>query len=234
MTFGCWHNAGTEAATTSARIKRAAWVRRRGESTVNQVTLWRNAVVELPPWCARLITELIDADARAERVARTLARDELNWRPRPDAWSVGQCLEHITIGNELYLDAIEAALTRNLNTGPVQDVTPGAFSRWFIRAYIEPSAQTKRATAPRKITPAASIEPGVLDRFLRSNERARALIRRASDYDVNRVRFRNPFVPLVRFTVGTGFVVLAGHQRRHLLQAERVNDMARARTPARS
>jgi hypothetical protein len=182
----------------------------------------------LPAWCTRLIAEYTASDARAEAIARGLTREPINWKPQPHAWSIGQCLEHLAAANELYLDAIEAALTRNLSTGPVEDVTPGAFSRWFIRAYIEPSAQTKRATAPAKIRPPADVDAGILDRFLRSNERARALMRRAADYDVNRVRFRNPFVPVIRFTVGTGFVILSAHQRRHLLQAERVHDLAAA------
>lgn len=179
-------------------------------------------MTQLPSWCTRLIAEFTESDVRAEAVARAVTHDEINWKPRPDSWSVGQCLEHLAAANELYLEAIEAALTRNLNAGPVQDVTPGAITRWFIRAYIEPSPDTKRASAPAKIRPRADIDPGVLDRFLRSNERARALMRRASDYDVNRVRFRNPFVPVIRFTVGSGFVILAAHERRHLVQAERV------------
>jgi DinB superfamily len=182
----------------------------------------------LPEWTTRLIGEFTASDARAEAIARTLSSDRLNWKPRPDAWSIGQCLAHLAAGNELYLDAIEAALTRDLNTDPVQDVTLGAFSRWFLHAYIEPSPGTKRARSPSRIRPAAEVDPGTLDRFLRSNERARALLRRAAGYDVNRVRFRNPFVPVIRFTVGTGFVILSAHERRHLLQAQRINDLMRA------
>jgi hypothetical protein len=192
-------------------------------------------MAQLRAWTARLTDEFTASDARAEAVARGLTRAQFNWKPRPDAWSIGQCLEHLAAGNELYLDAIDAALTAKPHTGPVEDVTPGAFSRWFLRAYIEPSPATKRGTSPGKIRPAADIDPATLDRFLRSNERARTLIRRAADYDVNRVRFRNPFVPLIRFTVGTGFVVLSGHERRHLLQAERVKaDAVQNRTDPES
>lgn len=183
---------------------------------------------ELPPWCTRLVNEYAACDARAEAVARTLTPEQLNWRPRPDAWSIGQCLAHLAAGNELYLDEIEAALTRNLNSGPIAEVTPGVFTRWFIRAYLEPSQRTKRATAPSKIRPPVEVDVTTLDRFLRGNERARALMRRAADYDVNRVRFRNPFVPVIHFTVGSGFLILAAHERRHLLQAERVKGASRS------
>ncbi|HVH86626.1 MAG TPA: hypothetical protein VM912_07865, partial [Terriglobales bacterium] len=86
--------------------------------------------------------------------------------------------------------------------------------------YIEPSPQSKYASAPKKITPGARVEPSVLDRFLRSNQAARELVRHAGDYDVNHIRFRNPFIPVLRFTAGTGLQIVSRHQRRHLLQAE--------------
>ncbi len=176
-----------------------------------------------PRWSTRLVAELTGSDARAAALAGTLTRAQVNWPPRPGAWSVGQCLQHLAICNEVYIEAIEAALTGNLTvTGPVDDITIGAPSRWFIRSFIAASPEMKRAKAPKTITPAATITEDILVRFLRSNERVRAVIRRAVDYDVNRVRFRNPFVPLIRFTVGTGFEILARHEDRHLLQAERV------------
>jgi len=43
-------------------------------------------------------------------------------------------------------------------------------------------------------------------------------------YDVNRIRFKNPFVPLIRFTVGTGLEIVSQHESRHLLQAERIRE----------
>jgi hypothetical protein len=70
--------------------------------------------------------------------------------------------------------------------------------------------------------PIATVDATILDRFLASNDAARALVERASGYDVNRIRFQNPFVPVIFFTVATGLEVLWRHQRRHLLQAERI------------
>ena len=85
---------------------------------------------------------------------------------------------------------------------------------------------SRRARAPKKIDPGPHVEPSVLESFLRSNQRAMQLVQDASDYDVNRIRFKNPFVPLLRFTVGTGLEIVSKHQDRHLLQAERVKECA--------
>jgi DinB family protein len=174
-----------------------------------------------PAWCRRLIAELQESDARARSLAETLTAQQLNWRPRPHEWSIGQCLEHLLITNTVYVPAIADALA-NRPHGSAEEITPGWFGRWFIRSYIEPSAETKRGRAPKKITPAADVDATILERFLESNQRARDLVQRAAPYDVNRIRFKNPFIGIIRFTVGTGLQIISRHERRHLLQAERV------------
>jgi hypothetical protein len=179
----------------------------------------------VPHWCARITSELDAADARAHELAKGLTNAQLNWKPRPQAWSVGQCLEHLCISNEVYIDPMTESLG-GPPAGPVDEITPGWFGRWFIRRYIEPTTQRTRARAPRKIVPVArQIDSSILDRFIASNTAVRNVVGRAREHDVNRVRFRNPFVPLVRFTVGTGLQIIARHNHRHLLQAERVIDL---------
>lgn len=147
--------------------------------------------------------------------------EQLNWQPAPGSWSVGQCLEHLSVTNKAYLAAISSALVGR-PASPVPEIRPGWFGRWFIANMVEPSPKTKRVRAPKAIVPAALLELSVLDRFLESNRAICRLLQQARDNDVNRVRFANPFVPGIRFTVGTGFQILSGHERRHLLQAERV------------
>jgi hypothetical protein len=133
------------------------------------------------------------------------------------------CLEHLCITNEAYLPAISAALKERPDE-PVEQIVPGWFGGWFIRTFIEPSPQGKRAPAPAKIRPTAHVGLSVLDRFLSSNHVCRTLIADARNKDVNHIRFWNPLVKGIRFTVGTGLEIIAGHERRHLLQAERVRN----------
>ena len=178
-----------------------------------------------PPWRQRVIAEFSAADVRAAAVAKGLTVEQLNWRTDPGKWSVGQCLDHLRVANEVYIPPMTKALEGRPH-GMANELTPGWFGRWFITSYIEPSAVTKKARAPSKIVPIATVDATILDRFLASNDAARALVERASQYDVNRIRFQNPFVPVIRFTVATGLEVLWRHQRRHLLQAERIRQSA--------
>lgn len=177
--------------------------------------------IALPAWSGRLIAELDAADERANKLTIGLTTEQLNWQPEPGVWSIGQCLEHLSITNEAYLPAMSSSLSGK-PISAVQEIAPGWFGRWFIRTYIEPSPQTKHVRAPKKIVPGVRVEGSVLDRFRRSNQASRELIHHAREYDVNRIRFRNPLIPVLRFTVGTGLEIVSGHERRHLLQAERV------------
>ncbi|HEX8031951.1 MAG TPA: DinB family protein [Vicinamibacterales bacterium] len=178
-----------------------------------------------PPWRNRLIGEFADADARAIALVAGLDYDQLNWRPAPDKWSIGLCLEHLCITNDVYGAAIGGVLA-SAPKAPVPEITPGWFSRYFIRSYIAPGSAAKTSKAPPKIAPVSSkVELAIVDRFLRGNQDNRVLLDRAASIDVNRVRFPNPFVPLLRFTAGTGFEILAKHESRHLLQAERVKGL---------
>ena len=174
-----------------------------------------------PSWCLRLFAEFTDADTRATTLARTLTEQQLNWKPGPVDWSIGQCLEHLSVANEVYLRAISDSLASQPQA-VVQNIRPGWFGGWFIRTYIEPVSGTRRARAPKRITPGATVDASVLDRFLRSNHAAREVVLRARNLDINRVRFANPFIPLLRFRVGAGLEILSKHQSRHLLQAERI------------
>jgi hypothetical protein len=176
----------------------------------------------LTAWATRLLAALDAADRRAAALAAGLTPSQLNWQPAPASWSIGQCLDHLRLTNEVYLQAISAALPPQPDHA-VQEITPGRFSRWFIRSFVDEStSQSKRAHAPKKIVPASAVDSHILDLFLASNQPTRDLIHRAAAYDVNSIRFKNPFIPLVRFTVGTGLEAATRHQGRHLLQAERV------------
>jgi len=178
-----------------------------------------------PAWSVRLAADLRASDQTARELVAGLTVEQLNWQPAPGCWSAGQCLEHLCITNEAYLPSISAAL-KDQPDSPVDQITPGWFGRWFIRSFIEPSPDTKRVSAPAKIRPSPRIDLSVLDRFLTGNESCRDLIFRSHYKNVNRIRFWNPFLTGLRFTVGTGLEIIVGHERRHLLQAERVRGSA--------
>ena len=56
---------------------------------------------------------IIRTESSIERVLKTfshLSENQLNWKPHPECWSVGECLSHLVNSNGLYLNKFQSIL----------------------------------------------------------------------------------------------------------------------------
>jgi hypothetical protein len=171
--------------------------------------------------------DAIERDARA--LVSGLSETFGAWRPDTDSWSVAECLDHLAIANRVYLQAMQAPAERALIDGRRRrrPARPGAIGGWFVRTLEPPVKPRFRTRAPHRIRPRRA--PSLADaatQFLASQEEVRAFLRRYGDIDLAGVRFPNPFIRGVRFSLATGLHVIAAHERRHLWQAWRLRQAA--------
>jgi hypothetical protein len=68
------------------------------------------------------------------------------------------------------------------------------------------------------------VKDNVLLAFARTHDQIRNLVDEVAYLDLNRLKFRNPLLPLLRVRVGTALLIMAAHERRHLWQAQRVRE----------
>jgi hypothetical protein len=174
---------------------------------------------------ADLMTQLdaIDRDARA--LVEGLDEERGGWRATPDSWSVAECLDHLATANRIYLNAMRPPAVRARERGSRRrgPARPGLVGGWFVRTLEPPVKRRTKLRAPGKIVPRTAPPLGdAFAKFLASQEDARAFLRTYADIDLARVRFPNPFIPGLRFSLATGLHVITAHDRRHLWQAWRV------------
>ena len=181
----------------------------------------------LPAWCTRLLSTLDDCDARASRVAGALTSAQLNWSPRPGAWSIGQCIDHLNVTNRTYFAALSAAVERAhrdglRRAGPIR-------STWFGRRFVamlEPPVRVKTRTL-KAIRPAERRHKAeVWPEFVRQHTHLRRCLESWASVDLNRAVFRNPLGPFGRLRAGTALCIIVAHDRRHVWQASRVRGAA--------
>jgi hypothetical protein len=179
------------------------------------------------------IQALEEALNAAERDARALVsgltEERGRWRAAAGSWSVAECLDHLAASNRVYLRAMEPAGDRARVRGRRRHrpARPGLIGHWFVRWLEPPVKPGSRLKAPQSIRPRFS--PALRDamaQFLASQDEVRAFLRKYADVDLAGVRFPNPFVRGVRFSLATGLHVIAAHERRHLWQAWRVRQAA--------
>jgi hypothetical protein len=179
------------------------------------------------------IVALEDAFDAAERDARALVdgltEEFATWRADAVSWSVAECLDHLAIANRVYLRAMQPVAERAFTQGlrrrrPAQ---PGVIGSWFVRTLEPPVKPRFKGKAPESIRPRRDPSLGdAISQFLASQDEVRAFLRRYAEIDLAGVRFPNPFIRGVRFSLATGLHVIAAHERRHLWQAWRVRQAA--------
>jgi hypothetical protein len=173
--------------------------------------------------------QLDAADRDAQALVAGLTEERGGWRAETGSWSVAECLDHLAAANRAYLHAMKEPAIRTREQGRVRrgPAKPGFVGRWFARTMEPPVRARFRMKAPRLIKP--RVAPPLADAFAgfrTSQDEVRAFLLAYADLDLAGVRFPNPFVRGIRFSLATGLHVITAHQRRHLWQAWRVRRAA--------
>ncbi len=145
------------------------------------------------------------------------------------SWSVAECVDHLAATNRVYLHAMQGAAVRAREQGRLRrgPAVPGFAGRWFVKFMEPPVKAPFKVNAPKMIKP--RVAPSLADAFasfLTSQDHLREFLRAYVDLDLAGVRFQNPFVRGIRFSLATGLHVITAHERRHLWQGWRVRRAA--------
>jgi hypothetical protein len=191
--------------------------------------------VSTPTEIARLFEELDAAQRDASTLVAGLSEAQGTWRASPESWSVAECLDHLATANTVYLRAMAppAARARQLARWRRRPALPGILGGFFVRSLEPPVRPRRKLRAPRLIRPRAN--PPLRDSFaafIASQDRVRAYLREHADLDLARIRFPNPFIRGLRFSLATGLHVITAHERRHLWQGWNVRRAAETKPPA--
>jgi hypothetical protein len=180
----------------------------------------------LKPALAEHRRQLDQFAAEADAFVGTLDDDQFHWQPRPGAWSVAECLEHLNVTARVVLpridDAIADAVRRGVRGGG-RFVLPWA-DRLVLRSTEPPSRWPMRS--PAALRPAPLVPRDQVMSALRDHQQQFiARLQQANGLDLGRARVTSIASRWVRFPLGTGFALIAAHQRRHLWQALSVSSI---------
>jgi hypothetical protein len=171
--------------------------------------------------------QLLDIERAGSELADSLSFEQATWSPSPSAWSITQCLTHISMSARLYLVSIDRSIRAGRQAGLTGSgpFTYGAIGRWLVRS-IEPppkfKVKTGRAYVPVPNRPVAE----VLSEFIDTHQLVRQRLHSSEGLDLARCRMSHPSLRIFRFSLGVGFAIVTGHARRHLWQARQVREHA--------
>lgn len=179
--------------------------------------------------CARDIRE---ARGRAESLVSDLTPQQLTRRPHPAKWSIAECLAHLNITATTVQSFMGEAIERGkqekkFGTGPFDIGAKGRLLVWLA----EPPPKI-RIPAPRAVRPPVRIEDPMklLPDFMKAQDEWEHLMRAAEGLDQVKIKL-GPLTSPFRARLCAALPWMMAHQRRHLLQAEKVKQQMFATAP---
>jgi hypothetical protein len=165
--------------------------------------------------------EFAESRRRGSELLDTLSPEQLNWRPAPAAWSVAECIEHLSITSNMYAPEISAAIRKGPRGSGVDAVRYGWLESYFIKT-LEPPVGMK-FKAPKTFAPKPDLGVDALRRHWNaSHDRIVELMAQCEGVALDKAKVQSPVSKWMKTTLGACFRVINAHERRHLWQAEQV------------
>ncbi len=162
---------------------------------------------------------------QAKTLTSGLTEAQFNWRPGPQAWSIEECLGHLTMVGQTQVKLIDSAI-HNAKAKGITGKGPfryGFLDRTILRQ-TEPPVRRK-FSAPRRFQ-AVHGQPvtAILPTFLHLQSQFIRLVEQSEGLDLARVKVATPISRLLKMSLGIMLAQQAAHERRHLEQARAVRE----------
>lgn len=158
----------------------------------------------------------------------SLSEDELYWKPAPDKWSVGECLEHLNMTFRNYMPKIKQGIAQAVDKGwaPVDEFKSGWMGKTFTNSFrLDESGKPRRRVKTFKSFDAGKLperNPKVREEFIAYLDELITRTNQAAKVDLHKVRVTSAIGPILRFKLGDALQFITVHNQRHIMQAQKV------------
>jgi hypothetical protein len=159
--------------------------------------------------------------AEADALTAPLTDTQFSWRPDGDRWSIAECLDHLNATARVYLPALDEGISDAIRRGVYGE---GPFKyNWLGRLSVRFSDTRLRLKAPDDVRPEANrTRREIIAAFRAYQVQYIDRLRQANGVDLARARVRMPATSWLRIPLGSAFLVMVAHARRHLAQAQKI------------
>jgi len=173
---------------------------------------------------------------RFDRLEARVADDEWHRRPALAAWSVAECAAHLNLTSAAMLPRLRAALDEARTLRPVGErAYAGALFGRVLAAMVGPvpivlGLKLGKSKTAATFVPASGLpRAGVVAEYHRWHDEWARLVAGATGLAIDEVTVESPFVAGARYDGYSALRIVAQHELRHVVQAERALTQLRQR-----
>jgi hypothetical protein len=169
-----------------------------------------------------IISEYEKVGEAVQKTFGTLSAAQLNWKPRADSWSVGQCLDHLIKSNEAFDDQFQAVARGEKIPSFWEKYSPltGFFGNFLLKSLKNDAKKFKAPT--KSIVPPSDIASDIVKQFVKHQAEVVEKIKSLENVDLQKTIVTSPFLKIMTYRLGMALDIGVEHEKRHIRQAERV------------
>lgn len=169
------------------------------------------------------VDEYKAAIEKVRSMLEPLSEKQLNWSPAPGQWSVAQCISHLIVTGNQYIQQIQETIKtvsqrKSTSEDPLRYSLVGKLFINMMEPPVKKKIRTPRSFNPSIINPKNKL----IEEFSGINEDFIAIIQSTQNLDISRIKIMSPVSKLLKFKLTDVFAYIAAHERRHIWQAENV------------
>lgn len=169
-----------------------------------------------------IISEYEKVGEKARETFGHLSAEQINWKPRADSWSVGQCLDHLIKSNEAFDPQFQALANGGKKPSFWEKYSPlTTFFGNFLLKSLKNDARKFKAPS-KAIVPPSDIRADIVAHFVEHQAEIVEKLKTLENVDLQKTVVTSPFLKLMTYRLATALEIGVEHEKRHLRQAERV------------
>jgi DinB superfamily len=168
--------------------------------------------------------------AEAEMIAKDVRKsfggltvEQLNWKPSAEAWSIGQCFEHLIVTNNLYFPNIQKVIDgkhRNNFFSKIPFISD--LIGILLKNSLNPDQKRKMKTFKIFEPAASNVSETIIEDFARNQQKLIEMAESVKHFDVYKIKISEPLSIALNIRLSDTFEILVKHEERHFRQASRV------------
>ena len=158
-----------------------------------------------------------EAGEKVQREFPGISLHQLNWKPHPDNWSVGQCLDHLIVADCLYFPAFKKIAEDKYKMTRWQRWSPlsGVFGKILV-SQMQENVKRKVKTARVFFPSASDIDAGIFDRFHKHLDSLLEYIAAFKKVDLDKTYITSPVSNFITYSLRNAVTLLVHHEHRHI------------------
>ena len=175
---------------------------------------------------SEIISELEQISENTKQTFGKLSAEQINWKPDAKTWSVGQCFEHLIVTNNLYFPNIQKVIDGKHRNNFFSKIPFGVdLIAVLMKNSLNPEQKRKMKTFQMFEPAKSNISETIIEDFIENQRKLIEMIEACKSFDVHKIKIAEPLSVALNLRLDDAFEILAMHEKRHFLQAERVMNL---------